>query len=88
VQGLAGTASAAAAVASRGRDIIVDLADLEFTGCGGPGTLRRALRQARHGGGGLVLTPSPGDHLRVRRRLGLRLAGSPGGRPRRHSLGG
>lgn len=34
VQGLAGTASAAAAVASGGRDIIVDLADLEFTDCG------------------------------------------------------
>jgi hypothetical protein len=48
-----------AAVASRGRDIIVDLADLEFTDCGGPSTIRRALRQARHGGGDLVLTPSP-----------------------------
>lgn len=40
-------------------DIIVGLADLEFTDCGGPSMIRRALRQARHGGGDLVLTPSP-----------------------------
>ena len=70
MQGLAGAASAVAVTGSRGRDIIVDRTDLEFTN-GGPTALPRALRQARHSGGDLVLAAPQQQVVRVRARTGL-----------------
>lgn len=92
MHGLAGTASAAAAVASRGRDIIADLTDLEFTNCDGPSALPRVLRQVRHSGGVLVLAAPQQEVVRaqapapVPRARPLRGTGDPsprivGGRP-------
>ena len=86
-------AAALTAVAARERDIIIDLAGLEFIDSSGVAALVRGRRQARHAGGELLLAaPRP----RVLRVLSLtrlldvfpvyasvaEAAGSPGHSPR------
>jgi anti-sigma B factor antagonist len=51
----AGVAAALAAVAAREPDIIVDLAALEFIDSSGVAALARGRKQARRGGGDLLL---------------------------------
>jgi anti-sigma B factor antagonist len=55
----------AAAVAARERDVIVDLAGLEFIDSSGVAALERARRHARHAGGDLLLAGPRQQVLRV-----------------------
>jgi anti-sigma B factor antagonist len=58
-------AAALAAVAARQRDIIIDLAGLEFIDSSGVAALVRGRRQARHAGGELLLAAPQQQVLRV-----------------------
>ncbi len=61
----ASVAAALAAVAAREREIIVDLARLEFIDCSGVAGLADARKQARHAGGDLLLAAPQQQVLRV-----------------------
>ena len=61
----AGVAAALAAVAVRGRAIIVDLAGLEFIDSSGLAALVLARKQARQAGGDLLLAAPQDQVLRV-----------------------
>ncbi|HUK70277.1 MAG TPA: STAS domain-containing protein [Streptosporangiaceae bacterium] len=61
----ASVAAALAAVAAREREIIVDLAGLEFIDCSGVAALVRARKQARHAGGDLLLAAPQQQVLRL-----------------------
>ena len=58
-------AAALAAVAARERDIIIDLAGLEFIDSSGVAALVRGRRQARDAGGELLLAAPQQQVLRV-----------------------
>jgi anti-sigma B factor antagonist len=58
-------AAALTAVAARQRDIIVDLAGLEFIDSSGVAALVRGRRQARYAGGELLLAAPQQQVLRV-----------------------
>ena len=58
-------AAALTAVAARQRDIIIDLAGLEFIDSSGVAALVRARRQARYAGGELLLAAPQQQVLRV-----------------------
>jgi anti-sigma B factor antagonist len=58
-------AASVAAVAARERDVIVDLAPLEFIDSSGVAALERARRHARHAGGDLLLAGPQQQVLRV-----------------------
>jgi len=58
-------AAALTAVAARERDIIIDLAGLEFIDSSGVAALVRGRRQARHAGGELLLAAPQQQVLRV-----------------------
>ena len=52
-------------VAARERDMIVDLAGLEFIDSSGLAALARVRKQARHAGGDLLLVAPQGQVLRL-----------------------
>ena len=58
-------AAALTAVAARERDVIIDLAGLEFIDSSGVAALVRGRRQARHAGGELLLAAPQKQVLRV-----------------------
>jgi anti-sigma B factor antagonist len=61
----ASVAAALTAAAARQRDIIIDLAGLEFIDSSGVAALVRGRRQARHAGGELLLAAPQQQVLRV-----------------------
>ncbi len=61
----ASVAVALTAAAAREREIIVDLAGLEFIDCSGVAALVRARKQARHAGGDLLLAAPQQQVLRL-----------------------
>ena len=61
----ASVAAALKAVAARGRELIVDLAGLEFIDCSGLTALLLAREQARTAGGDLLLAAPQDQVLRV-----------------------
>ena len=61
----ASVAVALTAAAARQRDIIIDLAGLEFIDSSGVAALARGRRQARHAGGELLLAAPQQQVLRV-----------------------
>jgi anti-sigma B factor antagonist len=65
VANAASVAVALAAVAARERDIIIDLAGLEFIDSSGVAALARGRRQARNAGGELLLAAPQQQVLRV-----------------------
>jgi anti-sigma B factor antagonist len=61
----AGVAAALTAVAARARELIVDLAGLEFIDCSGLAALLLAREQARKAGGDLLLAAPQDQVLRI-----------------------